>query len=63
MTHSANQLCESILISEGRLTGGVDENGITYYNNLINELKANGKLTILNELIIYSFFLTFGIYI
>ncbi|WZZ07747.1 hypothetical protein YC2023_093668 [Brassica napus] len=27
---------------KGRLTGGVDENGIAYYNNLINELKANG---------------------
>ncbi|KAH0842742.1 hypothetical protein HID58_092078 [Brassica napus] len=27
---------------EGRLIGGIDENGIKYYNNLINELKANG---------------------
>lgn len=40
------ELCDYILILEGRLIGGVDENGITYYNNLINELKANGKLEI-----------------
>ncbi|RID49420.1 hypothetical protein BRARA_H00221 [Brassica rapa] len=32
----------SRVLPKGRLTGGVDENGITYYNNLINELKANG---------------------
>ncbi|CAN6820065.1 unnamed protein product, partial [Brassica oleracea] len=36
----------SRVLPKGRLTGGVDENGITYYNNLINELKANGKLKI-----------------
>lgn len=24
------------------MVGGVDENGIAYYNNLINKLKANG---------------------
>ncbi|KAF2555893.1 hypothetical protein F2Q68_00015985 [Brassica cretica] len=29
-------------IIEGRLVGGVDENGIAYYSNLINKLKANG---------------------
>ncbi|KAH0894999.1 hypothetical protein HID58_057428 [Brassica napus] len=32
----------SRVLPKGRLTGGVDENGITYYNNLINELKTNG---------------------
>ncbi|ESQ46378.1 hypothetical protein EUTSA_v10000681mg, partial [Eutrema salsugineum] len=32
----------SRVLPKGRLTGGIDENGITYYNNLINELKANG---------------------
>ncbi|KAG7600212.1 Glycoside hydrolase family 1 [Arabidopsis suecica] len=32
----------SRVLPKGRLIGGVDENGITYYNNLINELKANG---------------------
>ncbi|EOA34673.1 hypothetical protein CARUB_v10022237mg [Capsella rubella] len=31
----------SRVLPKGRLIGGVDENGITYYNNLINELKAN----------------------
>ncbi|XP_010530380.1 PREDICTED: myrosinase 4-like [Tarenaya hassleriana] len=32
----------SRVLPKGRLIGGVDENGITYYNNLINALKANG---------------------
>ncbi|KAH0850709.1 hypothetical protein HID58_095312 [Brassica napus] len=32
----------SRILPKGRLTGGIDENGIKYYNNLINELKANG---------------------
>ncbi|VVB00573.1 unnamed protein product [Arabis nemorensis] len=32
----------SRVLPKGRLIGGIDENGITYYNNLINELKANG---------------------
>ncbi|CAF1929433.1 unnamed protein product [Brassica napus] len=32
----------SRVLPEGRLVGGVDENGIAYYNNLINKLKANG---------------------
>ncbi|XP_010501958.1 PREDICTED: myrosinase 4-like [Camelina sativa] len=32
----------SRVLPKGRLIGGVDENGIAYYNNLINELKANG---------------------
>ncbi|KAL0661890.1 hypothetical protein Bca4012_098727 [Brassica carinata] len=32
----------SRVLPKGRLIGGIDENGIKYYNNLINELKANG---------------------
>ncbi|CAN8268501.1 unnamed protein product [Cochlearia groenlandica] len=32
----------SRVLPKGRLIGGVDEKGIKYYNNLINELKANG---------------------
>ncbi|CAA7022671.1 unnamed protein product [Microthlaspi erraticum] len=32
----------SRVLPKGTLAGGVDENGITYYSNLINELKANG---------------------
>ncbi|XP_018489527.1 myrosinase 4-like [Raphanus sativus] len=32
----------SRILPKGRLIGGIDENGIKYYNNLINELKANG---------------------
>jgi len=30
------------LISEGKLSGGVNRAGIKYYNNLINKLLANG---------------------
>ena len=37
-----------LLRLEGRLIGGIDENGIKYYNNLINELKANGKIYFIN---------------
>ncbi|CAH2035797.1 unnamed protein product [Thlaspi arvense] len=32
----------SRVLPKGKLIGGLDENGITYYNNLINELVANG---------------------
>ncbi|CAN8287832.1 unnamed protein product [Cochlearia groenlandica] len=32
----------SRVLPKGRLIGGVDENGIAYYNKLINELKLNG---------------------
>ncbi|XP_019088731.1 PREDICTED: myrosinase 4 [Camelina sativa] len=32
----------SRVLPKGKLCGGVDENGIKYYDNLINELKANG---------------------
>ncbi|XP_006393112.2 myrosinase 4 [Eutrema salsugineum] len=32
----------SRVLPKGSLIGGIDENGIKYYNNLINELKANG---------------------
>jgi hypothetical protein len=33
------------LFSEGRLDGGVNKEGIKYYNNLINELLAKGYLS------------------
>ncbi|XP_023634596.1 myrosinase 4 [Capsella rubella] len=32
----------SRVLPKGKLCGGVDENGIKYYDNLIDELKANG---------------------
>ncbi|CAA7024283.1 unnamed protein product [Microthlaspi erraticum] len=32
----------SRVLPKGRLSGGIDENGISYYNNLINELVKNG---------------------
>nr|QWJ73449.1 beta-thioglucoside glucohydrolase 4-10 [Isatis tinctoria] len=32
----------SRVLPKGRLIGGIDEKGVKYYNNLINELKANG---------------------
>jgi beta-glucosidase/6-phospho-beta-glucosidase/beta-galactosidase len=31
-----------LITSEGKLSGGVNKAGIKYYNNLINELVANG---------------------
>ena len=33
-----------IKISDGKLSGGVNKEGIKYYNNLINELLAKGTL-------------------
>lgn len=30
------------LFSAGRVSGGVNEEGVKFYNNLINELLANG---------------------
>ena len=49
----STELCDYTLILEGR--GLVDENGITYYNNLINELKANGTFQNVNMCIIIQF--------
>lgn len=31
------------LSAEGKVGGGITQEGINYYNNLINELLANGK--------------------
>lgn len=38
----------SRILPKGRLIGGIDENRIKYYNNIINELKANGKIYFIN---------------
>lgn len=44
---SFNFDCHTILrIAGGKIRGGVNEEGITYYNNLINELLANGNVKI-----------------
>ncbi|CAL5189680.1 unnamed protein product [Lathyrus oleraceus] len=32
----------SRILPSGRISGGINEEGITYYNNMINELLANG---------------------
>jgi beta-glucosidase len=32
----------SLTIADGKLSGGINQEGIDYYNNLINELVANG---------------------
>ena len=29
--------------AEGKLNGGINQEGVKYYNNLINELIANGQ--------------------
>ncbi|WZZ59973.1 hypothetical protein YC2023_060080 [Brassica napus] len=39
---SSIQTLNSMVKDLTKLIGGIDENGIKYYNNLINELKANG---------------------
>lgn len=31
-----------LLFSDGKVSGGVNREGIEYYNNLINQLVANG---------------------
>ena len=41
------------LISEGKLSGGVNKEGVKYYNNLINELLSKGQDSILKFLHIY----------
>jgi beta-glucosidase len=44
------------MLSDGTLRGGVNKEGIKYYNNLINELLSKGKSSNLEYimLIIYS---------
>ena len=42
------------LISEGKLCKGVNKEGIKYYNNLINELLANGLDAFLNSIVYHQ---------
>jgi len=43
---SVNHFKCSHKYSEGKLSGGINEEGVKYYNNLINELLAKGKKSI-----------------
>lgn len=36
------------LFVEGKLSGGINQEGVKYYNNLINELLANGQNSYFN---------------
>jgi hypothetical protein len=40
------------MLTEGKLSGGVNPQGVKFYNDLINELLSNGQ-------ILFSFFLFF----
>lgn len=42
----------SRILPDGKLSGGINQEGIDYYNNLINELVANGKNT--NFIFVYA---------
>ena len=44
------------LISEGKLSGGVNREGIKYYDNLINELLGKGQDSILKFHLIINLF-------
>lgn len=35
-----------VILAEGNLKGGISQEGIDYYNNLIDEVIKNGKLII-----------------
>ena len=56
MFHS-NLLISYKLFAEGKLSAGVNHEGVNYYNNLINELMANGH----NSLIFISITLYIGL--
>lgn len=42
-----------VFLAEGTLAGGINQEGIDYYNNLINELLENGMI-ISNTCHLYS---------
>ena len=39
-----------VFLAAGKIEGGISQEGIDYYNNLINELIKNGKLVVQDEI-------------